>query len=154
MDLGLKQSKRMKVIGNIQDISTKRDSRHKNIEVYIDTVEYLTQRKDGRYYQAFSFEDELETPLVLTGDCLALTNPKKDADGDYVFKVYDLVDGEYVLNPDKTLALDWEYDFDEDLFILNSAYYSVALPNEEYKQLETQKQKEKSMKNWKGRKRS
>ncbi|WP_210490634.1 hypothetical protein [Rufibacter aurantiacus] len=143
----------MKAIGNILNINTQRDSRHKGIEVHLDSIEYLTSKKDGRYYQDFEYLDELETPLVITGDCLARVSGKPSADGEYEFKVYDKVGEEYVLNPDKKLYLTVVYDFDEDLNILSEAYYSVNMPNEEFTQFKMEKEKEKSRKNWKGRKR-
>jgi hypothetical protein len=143
----------MRVTGNIFDITTQRDSRHKDIEVYLDTIEYLTSKKDGRYYQDFEYIDELETPLVITGDCLARVSAKKADDGEYEFKVYDKVGEEYVHNPDKKLYLTLEYDFDEDLTILSSASYYVTMPNEEFTKFRTEKEKENSRKNWKGRKR-
>ncbi|RNI29185.1 hypothetical protein [Rufibacter latericius] len=144
----------MKVIGNILDISTQRDSRHQNIEVYLDDIEYLTSKKDGRYYQDFEYLVELETPLVITGDCLARVSGKKPQDGEYEFKVFDREGEEYVHNPAKQLFLTLEYDFDEDLIILSSAYYSVTLPNDEFEKFRTEQEKEKSRKNWKGRKKS
>ncbi|GGK78573.1 hypothetical protein ACD591_09005 [Rufibacter glacialis] len=144
----------MKVIGNVLDITPQRDSRHQGVEVHLDTVEYLTSKKDGRYYQDFEYEVELETPLVLTGDCLARTDARKPKDGEYEFKVFDKVGEEYVLNPDKKLYLTLEYDFDDDVTILSSAYYSVTLSNEEFTKFKTEQEKEKSRKNWKGRKKS
>ncbi|WP_181307608.1 hypothetical protein [Rufibacter sp. XAAS-G3-1] len=143
----------MKVIGNILDISTQRDSRHKDIAVYLDAIEYLTSKKDGRYSQDFEYLDELETPLVITGDCLARVSSKKAEDNEYEFKVYDKAGEEYVLNPNKQLYLTLEYDFDEDLTILSSASYYVTMPNEEFTKFKTEKEKENSRKNWKGRKR-
>ncbi|WP_205502293.1 hypothetical protein [Rufibacter psychrotolerans] len=142
----------MKVVGNILTIGTKRDNKHQNIEVYLDAVEYLTSRKDGKYYQDFSYEEELETPLVITGDCLARVPGKQAEEGEYEFRVYDKVGEEYVLNPDKQLSLSLEYDFDENLHILSSAYYAISLPDAEFTKLKAEKEKEKSVKKWKGRK--
>ncbi|ALI97765.1 hypothetical protein [Rufibacter tibetensis] len=144
----------MKVIGNVLDITTTRDSRHKDVEVYLDSIEYLTSKKDGRYYQDFEYLEELETPLVITGDCLARVSGKKPDDGEYEFKVFDKEGEEYVHNPNKQLFLTLEYDFDENLTILSSAYYSVSMPNEEFTKFKTEREKEKSRKNWKGRKKS
>ncbi|WP_207434846.1 hypothetical protein [Sabulibacter ruber] len=142
----------MKVVGNILGIGTKQDSKHKDVEVYLDTVEYLTSRKDGKYFQEFSYEEELETPLVITGDCLARASAKPTPDGEYEFQVFDKVGEEYVLNPNKHLSLNLEYDFDENLTILSSAYYAISLPDAEFTKLKTEKEKEKAVKKWKGKK--
>lgn len=133
----------MKLIGNILDIKNTRDSRNSEIELHISRVEYVTHKKDGRFYQPFEFEDELDTPLVITGDCLARINNKLLKEGEYEFEVYDKVDEEYTLNPDKQLSLSIEYDFDADVTILSSLYYTVIVSNEEFKEIKAERNKQK-----------
>ncbi|WP_299759106.1 hypothetical protein [uncultured Pontibacter sp.] len=133
----------MKLIGNILDIKNTRDSRNSEIELHISRVEYVTHKKDGRFYQPFEFEDELDTPLVITGDCLARINNKLLKEGEYEFEVYDKVDEEYILNPDKQLSLSIEYDFDADVTILSSLYYTVIVSNEEFKEIKAERNKQK-----------
>ncbi|WP_026464253.1 hypothetical protein [Adhaeribacter aquaticus] len=143
----------MKVTGNITQIKNKRSNQHKDIEIHVDKIEYITQRKDGRYYQPFDLTEELETPLVITGDCLARTEAPNSEEGELEFKVYDKIEEEYVLNPHKQLLLSMVYDFDEDENILTSVIYSVTIDNEEFKNLENKLTKEKIFKN-RGTKRS
>lgn len=131
----------MRLKGNIQDIKTSRDTKNKDIEVYIDVIEYITHKKDGRFYQPFDFEDKLETPLVITGDCLARTDNKHLEEGEYEFLVYDNDGEDYVLNENKELTIETAYDFDENLTIVTSVYYTVTVSNEEFKQLKTEKSK-------------
>ncbi|KAA9345597.1 hypothetical protein [Adhaeribacter soli] len=143
----------MKLTGDIKRIKNKRDDRNQDIEIEVDKIEYLTSKKDGRYFQAFDFEETLETPLVITGDCLALKPGKPAEEDEYEFNVYDKEGEEYVLNPDKFLSLSIAYDFDEDLTILTSVYYSVTLPPKDFEELKKEKEKERSFKNRKsGRK--
>ena len=51
----------MKLTGDIKKITTKREYKHQDIELEIDKVEYMTNKKDGHYFQAFDYEVELET---------------------------------------------------------------------------------------------
>ncbi|AKD03999.1 hypothetical protein POKO110462_12725 [Pontibacter korlensis] len=133
----------MKLKGNLQDIKTSRDSGNKEIEIHIDRVEYLTHKKDGKYFQPFNFEDDLDTPLVITGDCLARIPNKHLEEGEYEFEVYDKVGEGYELNPNKELAVTATYDFDLDLTILTEAYYTVTVSNEEFKQIKADRHKAK-----------
>ena len=133
----------MRLTGNIQDIKAKRDSANKGIEIQLDKIEYITHKKDGKYYQPFDFVDELDTPLVITGDCLARISNKQLEEGEYEFQVYDKVGDDYVLNPDKELALTVTYDFDSDLTILTEVYYTVTISNDEFKQLKADRSKDK-----------
>jgi hypothetical protein len=142
----------MKLIGNIQDIKNTREDKNKAIEVHVDRVEYITQMKDGRYYQPFDYVDELNTPLVITGDCLSRTNMKPAEEGEYAFQVYDKVDDAYELNPNKELSLTVTYDFDADLTILTSVYYTITVSNEEFRKLKSEKHKERLSRKGKGRK--
>jgi len=127
----------MKLTGNLQDIKTKRDTNNKGIEVQVDRVEYITHKKDGKYYQPFELIEDLQTPLVITGDCLARVPNKFLEEGESEYAVYDKVEDDYVLNPDKKLALTITYDFDSDLTILTEAYYTVTISNDEFKDLKT-----------------
>ncbi|MBB6612701.1 hypothetical protein H7F15_16785 [Pontibacter sp. Tf4] len=134
----------MKLTGNLQDIKTKRDSANKHIELHIDRVEYITLKKDGKYYQPFDLVVEPETPVVITGDCLARIPNKQLEEGEYEFEVYDKVgEDEYELNPNKELALTVTYDFDADLNILTELYYTVTVDNEEFKELKAAQNKAK-----------
>src|SRR5687768_757267 len=107
----------MKLTGDIRKITTTRSSKHQDIVLEIDTIEYLTHKKDGRYFQAFNYEDEPDAPLIITGDRLARKKIKPTEEGEYEFHVYDLVDGEYILNENLDLEVQIEYDFDEDIII-------------------------------------
>ncbi|MDX5421048.1 MAG: hypothetical protein LPK07_01495 [Hymenobacteraceae bacterium] len=141
----------MRLIGNIQNIKHSRDNRNKDIEVHISTVEYITQKKDGRFFQPFDYVDELETPLIITGDCLARTDNKHLEEGEYEFKVYDKAGDDYELNPNKYLSLSTAYDFDADVTILTSLYYTVTVSNEEFEQIRKERNKAKKQKKGKGR---
>ncbi|MBJ6119222.1 hypothetical protein JAO76_13515 [Pontibacter sp. BT310] len=131
----------MRLKGNIQDIKAKRDSNNSGIEIHLDKIEYITQKKDGKYYQPFDLVVDLAKPLVITGDCLARIPNKQLEEGEYEFEVYDKVGDDYVLNPGKELALTVTYDFDADLNILTEVYYTVTIDNEEFKQLKTEQNK-------------
>ncbi|GHA80799.1 hypothetical protein [Pontibacter akesuensis] len=142
----------MRLKGNLSQIKNSRDNQNVDVELYIDKIEYITNKKDGRYTQPFEFVDELDTPLVLTGDCLARVQDKHLEEGEFAYQVYDKVEGEYVLNPDKYLELTVAYDFDADLTILTAAYYTVTVSNEEFKDIKAERSKEKKQKKGKGRK--
>lgn len=131
----------MRLKGNIQDIKGKRDSNNKGIEIHLDKIEYITHRKDGKYYQPFDLVVDLDVPLVITGDCLARVSSKQLEEGEYEFQVYDKVGDDYVLNPNKELALTITYDYDADLTILTEVYYTVTVSNEEFKQIKAERQK-------------
>ncbi|AKQ45140.1 hypothetical protein TH63_05020 [Rufibacter radiotolerans] len=136
----------MKVVGNIKSITPQRSSKKQAIELHIDRVEYVTSKKDGRYYQDFNYIDDLDTPLVITGDCLALSTDKKLDEDEYEFHVYDKVGEEYVLNKDKYLFLSMAYDFDEDQHILSEVDYTITLPPDEFDQFKKERENEKALK--------
>lgn len=140
----------MRLTGNIRQIKNTRDSRNSDVAVHINTIEYITQKKDGKYYQAFDFVEELDTPLVITGDCLALIPSKHAAEGEYAFNVYDKTGEEYELNENKQLSLALDYDYDAGVAILTSATYTVTVSNEEFKQIKSDRSKARKLK--KGRK--
>lgn len=136
----------MKLIGNIQHIKSKRDSNLRNIELHLERVEYVTNRKDGKYLQPFNFIDELATPLVITGDCLARIQDKGLQDGEFDFNVYDKVGDEYVLHEGKLLSILLVYDEEANQHILSSIEYTVTVSNEEFKQLKAERSKENKQK--------
>ena len=140
----------MKLVGNIRQIKQHRDSGNREIELHLGNIEYITHRKDGKYYQPFDFVDELDSPIVITGDCLALADSRHVAEGENIFRVFDKTGDDYVLNENKQLSLTLAYDFDTDTTILASATYTVTLPNEEFKQLKSERSK--ARKKNKGRK--
>lgn len=140
----------MRVVGNFRQIKQQRENSNQHIELHLDKVEYITHRKDGKYYQPFDFVDELETPMVITGDCLALANSRHVEEGEYAYRVFDKNGEEYELNEDKHLTLTVAYDFDADTTILTSASYTVTVPNEEFKQIKNDRSQAKKLK--KGRK--
>jgi len=144
----------MKLTGDIRKIGLKRDNKYQDISLEIDKVEYLTHKKDGRYFQAFDYEVELENPIVITGDRLAKKDLKPTEEGELEFQVYDLIDGEYVLNENVQLEIITAYDFDEDLLILSSVYYAVTIPPKEFEALKKEQEKSKAFKNRKGNKRA
>ncbi len=142
----------MRLVGNISDIKHKRDNKNEGIQVYVDKIEYITHKKDGKYYQPFDYEVELEEPIMITGDCLSQTGNSQPKEGEYEFDVYDKVGDEYVHNPDKQLSLTIVYDFDTDLTILSSVYYTVVVSNEEFKELKRLGHKERTAPKGKGKK--
>lgn len=131
----------MKLIGNINQIKNKRDSQQQDVEIHVDQIEYITHKKDGRYYQPFEYIQPLETPLVITGDCLARTDNKHLEEGDHEFKVFDKVGDTYELNPDKYLILNLAHDLDAGEVILTSITYSVTVSNEIFKQVQSRSYK-------------
>ncbi|TPE42976.1 hypothetical protein [Pontibacter mangrovi] len=136
----------MKLIGNIRDIKHARENKNQDIELHISRVEYITHKKDGRFFQPFDLEVELEEPIIITGDRLARVQNKLLEEGEYEFEVYDKEDEAYVLNPDKQLSLSIEYDFDADITILSSLYYTVTVSNEEFKELKAKAHKDRKKK--------
>lgn len=144
----------MRLTGNIRQIKNTRDSRNSDVAVHIDKVEYITQKKDGKYYQDFDFVDELDTPLVITGDCLALVHAKQVEEGEYEFQVFDQAGDDYELNEHKHLSLTVTYDYDDNVTILTSASYTVTVTNEEFKQMKSERSKARKQKKGKGRRNS
>lgn len=142
----------MRLTGNIRQIKNTRDSRNSDVAVHINTIEYITPKKDGKYYQDFDFVDELDTPLVITGDCLALIHSKQIEEGEYEFHVFDKTDEDYERNENKHLSLTVTYDYDANVTILTSASYVVTVTNEEFKQIKTDRSKARKQKKGKGRK--
>ncbi len=140
----------MKLTGNILDIKNKRDSKNAGIEIEIDKVEYVTYKKDGKYFQPFNFMDELEKPIVITGDRLARVATKHLQEGEYDFQVFDKTGEEYVLNENKFLSVLMVYDEEEQQSFLSSVEYTVTVSNDEFKQIKTDRSKDR--KNKKGRK--
>jgi hypothetical protein len=138
--------KPMTLTGNILQITNKRDSRHRDIQLLVDKVEYITSRKDGHFFQDFEFVEELDTPLVLTGDCLARSDKKYVEPGDYAFQVFDKVGEDYVLNDRKQLVISMEHIEEEELTILTSVTYSVTVSNEDFNRIKKEKNKEKVLK--------
>ena len=131
----------MKLTGNILDIKQKRDSKHQDVAIEINRIEYVTHKKDGRYYQPFEFVDEPEVPLVITGDCLSRKSNSHKEEDEYEFNVYDKAGDDYVLNENKFLSITTAYDYDDQLMILSSVRYAVTVTNEEFKQIKTDRHK-------------
>lgn len=142
----------MRVVGNIRQIKQQRDTGNQEVALHLDKVEYITHRKDGKYYQPFDFVEELDTPLVITGDCLALAGAKHVTEGENAFVVFDKVAEDYVLNENKQLSLTVAHDFDSDTTLVTSATYIVTVSNEEFTQLKSARNKaRKQSKSRKGR---
>jgi hypothetical protein len=133
----------MTLTGNILDITNKRNDRHQDIQLRVDQVEYITSKKDGHFFQDFDYQDTLDTPLVLTGDCLARADKIYVDPGEYAFQVFDKVGEEYVLNDKKQLVITMEYVEEDDLTILTSVYFSVRVSNEEFTRIKTDRNKDK-----------
>ncbi len=131
----------MKLTGNILAIRQKREDKNQQITLALHTVTYVTYKKDGKYHQPFEYEDEIEVPVILTGDCLARTDNRHLEEGAFEFHVFDKVGDTYVLNDDKFLSITTVYDDESQEVILSSAYYSVVLTNEAFKQLKTDRSK-------------
>lgn len=143
----------MTLTGNIRDITTKRDSRHRDIALQVDKVEYVTSRKDGHFYQDFDYVDVLDVPLVLTGDCLARDPKQQEEPGEYTFLVFDKVGEDYVRNEQKRLEVTMEYVEEEGLTLLTSLTYTVMVSNEEFQQIKRDRNKEKMARKRKEKKR-
>jgi hypothetical protein len=148
----LATNKIMTLTGNILEITNKRDDRHQNIKLQVDQVEYITSRKDGHFFQDFEYVHTPDTPLVITGDCLARSTNKYTEPGEYLFQVFDKVGDAYVLNEKKELVITMEHIEEEGLTIMTSATYSVRVSNEEFNQIKKDKNKEKMLKKRKDRK--
>lgn len=131
----------MKLTGNILNIKNKRDDRNADVSIEVDKIEYVTYKKDGKYFQPFNLEVELDEPLVITGDQLARKPEKHLQEGEYDFDVYDKEDGEYVLNENRFLSVLLAYDEFEQEHVLSSVEYTVTVPNEEFKVLKEEQHK-------------
>ncbi|MFD3001909.1 hypothetical protein ACFS7Z_16165 [Pontibacter toksunensis] len=142
----------MRITGNIGQIKTTRDSRNSDIAIHINSVEYITHKKDGKYFQAFDFVDELDTPLVITGDCLALSDKKQFEKGSYEFDVYDKSGDAYERNENKHLSLIVDHDYEENVTILTSAEYTITVSNEAFNEIKSDRSKARKQKQGKGRK--
>ncbi|MFD2512288.1 hypothetical protein ACFSRY_00300 [Pontibacter locisalis] len=142
----------MKLTGNLLRIKNKRDDDNHDITLEIDKVEYITYKKDGRFYQPFDFVDELEAPILITGDRLARITGKHLQEGEHEFQVYDEVEGGFELNENKKLTATTEYDFDADLTILTSVEYTLIVSNEEFKQIKKDRSEEKKANRSRGKK--
>lgn len=143
----------MKLTGDINRVKNKRDSRNQDIEIHVDKIMYITQRKDGRFFQAFDYEDELDTPVVITGDMLARTPNTDFAKDDYTFQVYDKTDDTYTLNPNKELTLTVIYPEEADQPILSALTYAVTVTNKEFDQIKRDRSQEKKSSKKKDKKR-
>lgn len=143
----------MKVVGNLKNITKNRDSNNRDVEVHVNQVEYLTSKKDGKYFQDFDYVDVLESPLVITGDCLALRTDKKLDEGEVQYHMYDLEGDEYVRNENKLLWLTMAYDFEDDVSILTEVTYSVMLTDDAFRELKKTKEREKMAQKGKGKRR-
>ncbi|WP_242929203.1 hypothetical protein [Pontibacter vulgaris] len=140
----------MKLTGNILDIKSKREDKNAGITIETDRIEYITYKKDGKYFQPFNFIDTLNEPVIITGDCLARSTTKHLQEGEYDFQVYDKIGDDYVLNENKFLSVLMVYDEEEQQSFLSSVEYTVTVSNEEFKQLKTERSK--NNKNKKGKK--
>ncbi|WP_347159452.1 hypothetical protein [Pontibacter chitinilyticus] len=127
----------MRLTGNLRDIKEKRENKNQPIEIQVDQIEYLTHKKDGRYYQPFEFVDELDVPFVITGDCLARSNKAHLEEGEFEFDVYDKTGDAYVRNENKALFVTTVYDEAEQVTILSSVTYVVTVSNEAFRQIKT-----------------
>ena len=136
----------MRLKGDLQRIKTKRDDGNHDIELHIDKIEYVTYKKDGRFYQPFDFVDEPDTPLTITGDQLARLTGKHLEEGEHEFLVYDKTDEGFEMNENKKLLLTTAYDFDADITILTSVEYVVTVSNEEFQQIKKDRSEEKKAK--------
>lgn len=131
--------KGMDLKGNIFQIKNKRDEKNKDIQIEVSQIDYITDKKDGRYYQAFEYTHQLDTPLIITGDCLARIDNKYLEEGEYDFEVYDHSPEGYLLNLNKRLSVTTEFIPEDDLTILTSVLYSVTVSNEEFNAVKNQK---------------
>jgi hypothetical protein len=142
----------MKLTGNILNVKNKRDDRNAGIALEIDKIEYITHKKDGKYYQPFDLMVELEEPITITGDCLARKDDKHLPEGEYDFLVYDKEGDDYVLNEDKFLSILMMYDEEDQEHFLSSVEYTVTVSNEDFKALKEEQHKLRASKKGIGRK--
>lgn len=131
----------MKLTGNLLNVKTKRDDRNADITVVVDKIEYITYKKDGKYYQPFNLEVALNEPLAITGDRLARRPDKHLQEGECDFDVYDVEDGEYVLNEHKFLSVLLVYDEEEQEHFMSSVEYQETVSGEEFKRLKEEQHK-------------
>lgn len=143
----------MKVVGHLPNITKNRDSKNQDIEIHVDQVEYLTSKKDGRYYQDFEYIDVLDTPLVITGDCLSLRTDKKLDEGEFQYHVFEKEGERYERLEKHLLWLTMTYDFDENVSILSEVTYSITLPGDAFRELKKTKEREKMAQKGKGKRR-
>ena len=135
----------MKVIGNILQIKKNRDNQLQEIEVHIDQISYITHKKDGHFFQAFEYVDDLDRPIIITGDCLSLApNPDFEKE-DFNFYVYDKAGEIYTMNENKHLTLTLVYVEEEGQTILNTGTYTVTVPNNEFEQIKKERSKNKKL---------
>jgi len=135
----------MKLIGDILRIKNQRDSRNQDIEIQVDQISYLTHKKDGRFFQPFEFEDVLDTPLIITGDCLSRAPNTDFEEEDYSFHVFDKTNDTYTLNPTKQLSLTLVYAEEAEQTILSTGTYSITVSNEEFAQIKRDRSKDKKL---------
>lgn len=136
----------MRLKGDLQRIKTKREDSNRDIELLLDKIEYITYKKDGRFFQPFDFTDELDVPLSITGDQLARLTGKHLEEGEHEFLVYDKTEAGYELNENKKLLLTTAYDFDADITILTSVEYTVTVSNEEFQEIKRDRSEAKKAK--------
>ncbi|MCJ8164179.1 hypothetical protein MKJ04_04945 [Pontibacter sp. E15-1] len=139
----------MRIVGNINQIKQKRDSENRDVEVHLDKIEYITHKKDGKYDQPFDYIDELETPLVITGDCLARSSSPTShlEEGESEFYVFRKTGDAYEKDENSLLTLTMTYDFDANVNILTASTYTVTLSNEAFQQLKSDRAKARRKKN-------
>jgi len=144
----------MKVIGNISQIKNTRNSQLQDIEVYVDQISYITHKKDGRFYQSFEYVDTLDSPLIITGDCLSLAPNPDFEEEDFNFYVFDKTGDVYTMNENKRLILTLVYAEEAEQIILNTGTYTVTVPNEEFEQIRKERSKNKKLYQGKNKKKN
>jgi len=144
----------MKVIGDILRIKNVRSSQHQDIEVHIDEIYYITQKRDGRFFQPFEYVDALDTPLVISGDLLARAPNTDFEEEDFNFYVFDKTDETYTINENKHLNLTLVYVEEVEQTILNTGTYSVTVPNEEFERIKKERSKNKKLNKGKNKKKN
>ncbi len=139
----------MRLVGNINQIKQKREDSNREVEIHLDKIEYITHKKDGKYYQPFDYVDELETPLVITGDLLSrVPVPTMHLEeGESEYYVYKQTDEGYAVDENIYLSLLVTYDFDANINILTSAAYMVTIPNDEFQKIKSDRAKARRKKN-------
>lgn len=142
----------MKLTGNILNVKNKRDDRNAGIALELDKIEYITYKKDGKYFQPFDLMVELEDPITITGDCLARKDDKHLQEGEYDFDVYDKEGNDFVLNESKFLSVLLMYDEEAQEHFLSSVEYQVTVSNEEFKVLKEEQHKSRVAQKGKSRK--
>jgi hypothetical protein len=136
----------MKLTGDLLRVKTKRENKNADIRLEIDEVEYITHKKDGRFFQPFDHVAQLNPPLFITGDCLSRAPAADFDDEDYRFFVYEKEGETYVQNPDKRLVVTIVQVEETGETLLHSGTYTVTISNDAFEDIKRESYRSKKPK--------